>query len=330
MRGGRSAEMGEKAEMGAREGASTEDRSADGAGGAGVGDANVEAGFAFLYRHFGDDGNTHARAYHAEEATKLATLEDNSRMKARAVASGDSSVTETVTIAEKKKGFGAEIFQRERAAGGEFVFFGQGGKEALSEKRKHFEFMPADGERENSDIDGAGAETIEKNGSNFFDDGEAYFGEFARERSELRRQEVGRDCGNHTDANCAAKRIFLFNNIAARSLEFTENGAGAWKKSFADVGEANGAAEAVEEADTQFVFKFKDLLGQRRLGDMRLLGGAAEGTGFGDGAKIAELVEFHKRSLTSAQTRHRLCLSIVSEVYIGSIGAANLSFACNR
>jgi hypothetical protein len=47
---------------------------------------------------------------------------------------------------------------------------------------------------------------------------------------------------------------------------------------------------------------------------MRLFGGAAERPGVGDGAEVAELMDFH-----------RLCLSIVSEPYIGCIGGTALS-----
>jgi hypothetical protein len=46
-----------------------------------------------------------------------------------------------------------------------------------------------------------------------------------------------------------------------------------------------------------------------------LLGGAAEAAGFGNGAEVAKLMEFH-----------RLCLSIVSEVYIGCIAHGSLAF----
>ncbi len=42
---------------------------------------------------------------------------------------------------------------------------------------------------------------------------------------------------------------------------------------------------------------------------MSLFRGAAERAGFGHGADVTKLVKFH-----------RLCLSIVSELYIGSIG----------
>jgi len=153
--------------------------------------------------------------------------------------------------------------------------------------------VAANGEGKDGDVDGAGAETLEKNRSDFLDDGKAHLGKFARERSEMWREKVRRDGGNHANADGTAERIFLLDDIAAGGFEFTEHGAGARKKSLADIGEADGAAETVEEAGAEFVFELEDLLGKRGLGDVGLLGGAGEGAGFGDRAEVAKLMEFH-------------------------------------
>jgi hypothetical protein len=56
---------------------------------------------------------------------------------------------------------------------------------------------------------------------------------------------------------------------------------------------------------------------------MRLLRGTAKGTGFGHGAEVPELMDLHELSLKNA---YRQCLSIVSELYIGSIVAGALPF----
>jgi len=135
------------------------------------------------------------------------------------------------------------------------VFFGKDGEKALREQRKRFEFVAANGEREDGDVDGAGAETIEKNGSNFFNDGEMDLRELARERSEIRRKKVRRDSGNHTDADGAAEGIFLLDDVAARGFKFAEHGTGTGKKRLADIGEADGAAETVEKAGAEFIFE---------------------------------------------------------------------------
>src|SRR6202030_4337001 len=137
----------------------------------------------------------------------------------------------------------------------------------------------------------------------------------------------------------------------------------AGKKRFAQIGEADGAAEAVEEARAELVFEFEYLLGKRRLGHMRLFSRAAEGAGFSNGAEVPKLMQFHDRgapfsvslhsdAFCSARLQagtlnprrcppeggryriraglsprlfsHRHSLSMIGEVYIGSIAAARL------
>ena len=117
------AKVGEKAEVGAGKGTAAENYGADGAGSFGVGDAHVAAGRCFLDGHFWNDGNAHACADHAEEAAELAALENDLRMKTGAIASGDGGITKTMAVAEEQERFGAKIFQRKIAAGGQFVFF---------------------------------------------------------------------------------------------------------------------------------------------------------------------------------------------------------------
>jgi len=108
------------------------------------------------------------------------------------------------------------------------------------------------------------------------------------------REEVRRDGGDDAYCDGATDRIFLLVDIAARGFEFAKDGAGAREEGLTGFGEADGTAEAIEEARAEFVFKFHDLLRERRLRNVRLLGGTAERTGFGDGAKVTKLVKFHK------------------------------------
>ena len=116
-------------------------------------------------------------------------------------------------------------------------------------------------------------------------------------------------------ADGAADGIFLLGDIAAGGFQFAEDRAGAGKKSLPSFREADGTTEAVEESSAEFIFEFHDLLRKRWLRNVRLLGGAAERASLGDRAEVAKLMKFH-----------RLCLSIVSELYIGSIAAVARSF----
>ncbi len=158
----------------------------------------------------------------------------------------------------------------------------------------------------------------------------------------MRREQIWGDGGDDTNRNGAAHGIFLLGEIAARGFEFAEDGAGAGKKRLADFGEADGTAEAIEEASAEFVLEFADLLGERGLRDVGLTGRAAEAAGVDDGAEVAELVEFHElmvldfwfyakgKNALCRKMVHRLCLSILCEVYIGRIAQLVLSWVVRR
>ena len=109
----------------------------------------------------------------------------------------------------------------------------------------------------------------------------------------MRRKEIGRHGGNDAHGERTADGILALPDIALGGLEFAKHRAGARKKCFPQIGEADGAAEAVKKTGAKLGFEFEDLLRKRWLGDMGLLGRAAERAGFGNGAKVAELVKFH-------------------------------------
>ncbi len=188
------------------------------------------------------------------------------------------------------------------------------GEEALGEQRSGFEFVAADGKREDGDVNGARTETVQKDGRDFFHNTQKGLRKFARERSKTRREEVGSYRGNDANGDEAADGVLALDDVAFGGFQLAENGAGARQKCFADVGKPYRAAQAVEETRAELAFEFHDLLGEGWLRDVRLLGGAAKAAGFGDGAKVAKLMQLH-----------RLCLSILSELYIGCIGRARLT-----
>ena len=117
--------------------------------------------------------------------------------------------------------------------------------------------------------------------------------ELTREGSKLRRKKIRRDGGNHADAKRPSDGVFTLDDVALGGFKLAEYGASPREEGLAEIGEANGTPEAVEQASSELVFELEDLLGERRLRDMRLLGRTAEGAGFGDGAEVAELVKFH-------------------------------------
>jgi len=266
--------------------------------GLGVGDADEAAGFGFVDGHFGDEGDAHACADHGEEAGEVATFEDDARVEAGAVAGGDSGVAEAVAVAEKEEGIAAEIGELHFGAARELVRFGKRGEKAFGEERVRVEFVAADGEGEDGDIDGAGAETFEENRGDFFGDGEMDFGKFAGESGEARGEPIGGDGGNGAKDDGAGFGLETLGEFVLGAGELVENGTRTREKGFAKIGEADGAAEAIEEASAEFGFKLLDLLREGRLGDVTFFSGTGEGGGVGDGAEIAELVEFHNGAVS--------------------------------
>jgi hypothetical protein len=196
---------------------------------------------------------------------------------------------------------------------GEFVALRERGEEALGEQWRGFEFVAANGKREDSDVNRAGTETFKQDRRNFFHDGQLGLRKLARERSEQWRKKIRGNGGNDADGDRPTDGVLALDDVASGGFEFAENGARAGEKSLAHIGEPHRAAETVEEARAEFPFEFHNLLREGGLRDVRLLGRAAEAAGFRDGAKVAKLMEFH-----------RLCLSIISELYIGCIDRISL------
>jgi hypothetical protein len=200
---------------------------ADGARGLGIGDAKIAAAGGAVDGHLRNDGNTHAGGNHAEQARKLAALENDARVKAGAIAGGNGGVAKAVSITKEQEGLGAKIFEGDGVAFGEFMFGRNGGEETFGEERKSFEFVAADGKSEDGDIDGAGAESIEKDGRDFFDDGNLRLRKFAGEGRELCGEKIRRDGGDDAESEAAAYGIFLFVDVTFGGFEFAKDGASA-------------------------------------------------------------------------------------------------------
>jgi hypothetical protein len=198
-----------------------------------------------------------------------------------------------VAVAKEQERFLAEILQRDGAPIREPMLVRERSEQAFSEERKGVELVPANGQGEESDVYSTCTEALQQHGSDFFDHSDLDLGKLAGEQGEMRRKKIGRHGGNDAHGKRTTDGILALPDVALGGLEFAEDGAGAGKKRLTEIGEADGTAEAVEKAGAKLVFEFEDLLGKRRLGDVGLLGRAAEGASLGDGAKIAELVQFH-------------------------------------
>jgi hypothetical protein len=261
-----------------------------------IGDPDIAALRFFLDGHFGNNGNAHASADHAEQTAELAALENNLGTKPRAVAGGNGGIAETVAVAQEQERLGAKIFERKRRAGVELVFFGERGEEPLGQKWNSHEFVATERERQNGDVDGAGSETLQENWRNLFDHSKSNLWEFARESSQARRKEIRSNCRDDADGDGTTGELFAFDDVAFGGFQFAKDGVGAREKRLAKLGEPHGAPEAVEEAGAEFILQLEDLLGERRLGYVRLFRSAAERASLSHGAEVTELVEFHERT----------------------------------
>ncbi len=228
----------------------------------------------------------------------MSAFEDDVGIKARPIAGRDRGFTKTVAIAEEEKWIWAKVSELKSWAAGEFVFFGKSREQALGENRKRIEFVAADGQREDGDIYGAGAEAVEKDRSDFFGDREMDFGKFAGEAGQARRQPVRRDSRNSSDDDGARFGLQALGDFVLGGGELVEDGAGAREKRLAEVGEANGAAQAIKQAAAEFGFELEYLLGEGRLRNVATLGSAGEGARVRDRTEVAKLVEFHGRAVS--------------------------------
>ncbi len=248
--------------MSAGERAAAEDDGADGANGLVIGNTNITAQGFFLDSHFRNDGNAHARANHAEKAAELAALENNPRMKTRAVAGCHGTIAETVSVAQQQEWLGTKILEGKRRARAEFVFPGEYGEEPLSKQWDSIEFVATNGQSENGDVYGTGSETVEKDGRDLLDDSDPDLREFARENGKAWREVVRSYGGDDAYSNGTAEELFAFDDVAFGGFQFAKDGAGARQKSLAKFRKANGTAEAVEESRAEFIFQLEYLLGE--------------------------------------------------------------------
>src|SRR5437762_9290403 len=107
------------------------------------------------------------------------------------------------------------------------MFFGESGEEALSKQRKGVEFVAANRQGEDCDVNSAGAEPVEQHWRDFLDYREPRFWKLSGERGQLLWQKVGRDGGNYADRERTVHGVPTFYDVAFGGFQFAENRAGA-------------------------------------------------------------------------------------------------------
>ncbi len=149
-------------------GTATENDRADGASRFRVRDGNVAAAGLFVDGHFRNQRDAYSGAYHTQQTGKLSAFENDLWVDAGTIAGSDGVFAETMPIAKQEEGFLADVFKGYGATACQFVFWRKDGEEGFGEEGEGFEFVAADRECEDGDVNGAGAEAIEKDGRNFF------------------------------------------------------------------------------------------------------------------------------------------------------------------
>ena len=74
------------------------------------------------------------------------------------------------------------------------------------------------------------------------------------------RKKVGRDGGNHADTHGTADGILVFDDVAFGGFQFAQDATRARKKGLAQVGEAHGTSQAIEQPGAKFILELHDLL----------------------------------------------------------------------
>ena len=219
----------------------------DGAGGFGVGEADVAAAGVAVDGHFWDQGDADAGGDHAEEAAELAALEGDVGSDAGVSAGAEAEIAEAVAVAEHDERFPAQIFESESRSEGARVVFFQGGEERFGADGEEFEIFVVERESKDRDVDGEVAEAFDQDGRGFFEDAEFCIGIFFREGGGVGGHQIRRDRWNDADGDVAAEVGVFFGDTGAREVHLFEDCAGVRNEGAAGFGEADAAAEAIEE-----------------------------------------------------------------------------------
>jgi hypothetical protein len=108
-----------------------------------------------------------------------------------------------------------------------------------------------------------------------------------------RRQNEGHGGGAATDAHSAALQPLVQADLLFQVLPAGEQAAPGGQCQPAFLGEFDAVAVAHQQARTQLFLVLLDTPRQRRLGQPQAVGGAGNGTGFGDGQERAGQLEVH-------------------------------------
>ena len=208
-------------------------------------------------------------------------------------AKGEHLVAQTMAFPHQNEAFVLQFREAHPLFTGQPMRGGHSQEQFLNEQSFFLEARIVDGEADDGEIEFAIATQLEQvRGGVFLDDDFYFWMDFAEGRDHI-RQKIRRDGGQHSHRHASAQLSVAFTQFALRHLDLGEDALRARQEAFAGVGELGAARQAVEEAFAQLLLELLDLLAERGLGNVALLGGAREVARPGHGDDVTQLLEFH-------------------------------------
>lgn len=113
---------------------------------------------------------------------------------------------------------------------------------------------------------------------------------------------VGRKGGGKGKPEMATREVGYVMDRPLSGGEFLQCPVSVFEVGLTGIGEAHRAAGAIEELRTDAALQLLNLLRQRRLGDMEVLGCAGEVPAIGDGLQVSQVAQFRLHDLTIDET----------------------------
>src|ERR1700676_862270 len=269
-----------------------------------------------IHRHLRHDRHSHARTHHAQQTRKLSALEHDLRMQPRAIASRHRRVAKAVSITQQKKWLGLQILERQRPPRSKLVLRRQRSKQPLGQQRRRLELVPAHWQRQNRHINRTRSQPLQQHRRNFFHHRHLHLRKFSRVSAQVTRQQIRRHRRNRAHHHRTSQRVLPLHRISPRRFQLPQHRPRPRQKRLPHFRYAHTAPQPVKKPRSQLILQLQDLLRKRRLRHVRLLRRTRKRSRVRHRTEVTQLMQFH-----------RLCLSIVSELDIGTIARQRSTLA---
>ncbi len=191
-----------------------------------------------------------------------------------------------------------QVRQRDGTFARERMARRQGQQQFFAKQIAHLKPRIGDGAADQRQVDFISQRQFQQARGGVFLHHDFHPGKLFREPRHYIRQQIRRDGRQHPDGQRAAQQTARIRRLAPGGVHFLQDFDRAAQKRFAMRGQAGLAFQPVKQAFAQFVLQLLNLLTQRGLGDVALLGGPGEVARARHGDHIAKLVHFHRQCLS--------------------------------